>query len=49
MNQIIHLEQGWQDEIKAKAIDPLETMLNEGLEKKTGRLFDNTDYVQTYT
>lgn len=44
---IISLEEGWNHKIKANAIDPLETMLDEGF-KKT-RLFSNADYANIYT
>ena len=47
--KIIALEDGWNNEIKAKAIDVLEGMLNTGLEKDKPRLFDPKEYVQTYT
>mmetsp|Transcript_18616 Transcript_18616/g.51986 ORF Transcript_18616/g.51986 Transcript_18616/m.51986 type:complete len:742 (+) Transcript_18616:190-2415(+) len=45
--RIIPLEQGWNEEIKAKAIDKLETMLNDGL--KSGSIFGPKEYVQIYT
>mmetsp|Transcript_3656 Transcript_3656/g.10804 ORF Transcript_3656/g.10804 Transcript_3656/m.10804 type:complete len:745 (-) Transcript_3656:39-2273(-) len=47
--KIIPLEEGWNNEIKAKAIDVLETMLNAGFDKKSQRLFAPKEYVQTYT
>ena len=47
--KIIALEEGWNNEIKAKAIDVLEDMLNTGLDKNKPRLFDPKEYVQTYT
>lgn len=47
--KIIALEEGWNNEIKAKAIDVLENMLNSGFDKKSQRLFAPKEYVQTYT
>mmetsp|Transcript_10856 Transcript_10856/g.33497 ORF Transcript_10856/g.33497 Transcript_10856/m.33497 type:complete len:745 (-) Transcript_10856:58-2292(-) len=47
--KIIALEEGWNNEIKAKAIDVLEEMLNGGLDKKSQNLFAPKEYVQTYT
>lgn len=45
--KIIALEEGWSNEIKAKAIDVLEEMLNRGFDKKSQRLFAPKEYVQT--
>mmetsp|Transcript_2023 Transcript_2023/g.6133 ORF Transcript_2023/g.6133 Transcript_2023/m.6133 type:complete len:747 (+) Transcript_2023:133-2373(+) len=47
--KIIALDEGWNNEIKAKAIDVLEEMLNNGFDKKSQRLFAPKEYVQTYT
>jgi len=47
--KIIALEEGWNNEIKAKAIDVLEEMLNNGFDKKSAQLFAPKEYVQTYT
>mmetsp|Transcript_18871 Transcript_18871/g.23751 ORF Transcript_18871/g.23751 Transcript_18871/m.23751 type:complete len:742 (+) Transcript_18871:80-2305(+) len=47
--RIISLDEGWNNEIKSKAIDKLEDMLSNGLDKKTSKLFAPRDYVQTYT
>ncbi|KAH8071450.1 hypothetical protein JL721_4429 [Aureococcus anophagefferens] len=47
--KIIALEEGWNNEIKAKAIDVLEEMLNNGFDQKSQRLFAPKEYVQTYT
>jgi len=45
--RIIPLEEGWNDEIKAKAIDKLEDLLNGDL--KSGSMFGPREYVQIYT
>jgi len=45
--RIIPLEEGWNDEIKAKAIDKLEDLLNGDL--KSGSMFGPKEYVQIYT
>ena len=45
--KIIALEEGWNNEIKAKAIDVLEEMLNNGFDQKSQRLFAPKEYVQT--
>lgn len=45
---IIPLEEGWNNEIKKIALDPLEQMLDEGF-KKNSKLFDNKDYSKIYT
>ncbi|EEC45924.1 CULlin protein 1 [Phaeodactylum tricornutum CCAP 1055/1] len=46
---IIPLEEGWNDEIKAKAIDKLEAMLNGGLKSGETNMFGPREYVQIYT
>lgn len=45
--RIIPLEEGWNDEIKAKAIDKLEDLLNGDL--KSGSMFGPREYVAIYT
>mmetsp|Transcript_22385 Transcript_22385/g.52766 ORF Transcript_22385/g.52766 Transcript_22385/m.52766 type:complete len:742 (+) Transcript_22385:152-2377(+) len=45
--QIIPLEEGWENQIKKKAIDKLEEMLNGDL--KQGSMFGPQEYVQIYT
>eukprot|EP00607_Mallomonas_marina_P010807 CAMPEP_0182421016 /NCGR_PEP_ID=MMETSP1167-20130531/6181_1 /TAXON_ID=2988 /ORGANISM="Mallomonas Sp, Strain CCMP3275" /LENGTH=798 /DNA_ID=CAMNT_0024597697 /DNA_START=51 /DNA_END=2447 /DNA_ORIENTATION=+ len=45
---VIMLDQGWDNVIKATAIVPLQTMLDEGFEGKT-KLFSNKEYASTYT
>mmetsp|Transcript_19408 Transcript_19408/g.39851 ORF Transcript_19408/g.39851 Transcript_19408/m.39851 type:complete len:741 (-) Transcript_19408:1236-3458(-) len=45
--RIIPLEEGWNDEIKAKAIDKLEDLLNG--EPMSGSMFGPREYVQIYT
>jgi len=45
--RIIPLEEGWNDEIKAKAIDRLEDLLNGDL--RAGSIFGPKEYVQIYT
>mmetsp|Transcript_22281 Transcript_22281/g.55184 ORF Transcript_22281/g.55184 Transcript_22281/m.55184 type:complete len:741 (+) Transcript_22281:94-2316(+) len=45
--RIIPLEEGWNDEIKAKAIDKLEDLLNGDL--RSGSMFGPREYVQIYT
>ena len=47
--RIINLEEGWTNEIKTKAIDVLEEMLNNGFDKRSTRMFAPKEYVQTYT
>mmetsp|Transcript_28885 Transcript_28885/g.44415 ORF Transcript_28885/g.44415 Transcript_28885/m.44415 type:complete len:745 (+) Transcript_28885:78-2312(+) len=46
---IIQLEDGWEKEIKEKAIDRLEDMLNGGLESGSTSLFGPREYVGIYT
>mmetsp|Transcript_70999 Transcript_70999/g.199257 ORF Transcript_70999/g.199257 Transcript_70999/m.199257 type:complete len:522 (+) Transcript_70999:189-1754(+) len=46
--RIINLDDGWNNEIKVKAIDRLEDILNQDL-KKEGSMFSPKEYVQTYT
>ena len=50
---IIYLEDGWQNEIKAKAIDKLEAMLEDLSAKSSSssssRLFTNREYAEIYT
>jgi len=45
--RIIPLEEGWNDEIKAKAIDKLEDLLNGDL--RAGSMFGPREYVAIYT
>lgn len=45
---IIHLDEGWNNEIKGKALAALEDFLENGTEGKT-RLFSHEDYIRTYT
>eukprot|EP00613_Pedinella_sp_CCMP2098_P057863 CAMPEP_0171851480 /NCGR_PEP_ID=MMETSP0992-20121227/21049_1 /TAXON_ID=483369 /ORGANISM="non described non described, Strain CCMP2098" /LENGTH=612 /DNA_ID=CAMNT_0012471393 /DNA_START=116 /DNA_END=1951 /DNA_ORIENTATION=- len=47
--RIINLDDGWNKEIKAKAIDRLQEILNNGLDKKQSEMFEPKEYVQTYT
>ncbi|CAM9374818.1 unnamed protein product, partial [Heterosigma akashiwo] len=49
--KIISLDEGWNNEIKVKAIDKLEDILSNGLDKKNknSKLFAPREYVQTYT
>eukprot|EP00611_Tribonema_gayanum_P025330 TRINITY_DN573_c0_g1_i1.p1 TRINITY_DN573_c0_g1~~TRINITY_DN573_c0_g1_i1.p1 ORF type:complete len:748 (-),score=346.79 TRINITY_DN573_c0_g1_i1:64-2307(-) len=47
-SRVIYLEDGW-GEIKGKAIDELEKLLNTGFEKKTTKLFGPRQYVDIYT
>ncbi|CAM9718096.1 unnamed protein product [Chrysoparadoxa australica] len=51
--KIITLNEGWEVEIKAKAINVLETQLNKGFQDKSGqkttKLFGPKEYVQIYT
>lgn len=47
--RIIKLDDGWNNEIKAKAIDRLENILNGGFDKKSSEMFSPSEYVQTYT
>lgn len=45
---MITLEQGWNEEIKVIALDPLEDMLDDGFKLKK-KLFSETDYIKVYT
>ncbi|CAB9524032.1 Cullin-3 [Seminavis robusta] len=47
--RIIPLEEGWNDEIKAKAIDKLEDLLNGGMKTGTSNMFGPREYVTIYT
>lgn len=46
--RIIQLDDGWNNEIKTKAIDRLEDILNTGLNKKT-KMFSPQEYANIYT
>jgi len=48
-SRIIEFDDGWNNEIKAKAIDRLENILNTGLDKKQSQMFSPKEYVSTYT
>ena len=45
---IVPFNEGWELEIKAKAIDTLIKYLEEGF-TGTGKLFNNENYMNTYT
>lgn len=46
---LVEWEQGWNNEIKANALDPLENMLDSGFNDKTEtRLFNHEDYSKVY-
>lgn len=47
--RIITLEQGWDQEIKKKAIDVLEDILDNGIKSTGGKMFDHKEYIQVYT
>jgi len=47
--RIIRLEEGWNDEIKTKAIDVLEDMLDNGIESSRNKMFNPKEYVAIYT
>lgn len=47
--RIIPLEEGWNEEIKAKAIDKLEALLNGGMDSGQASMFGPREYVQIYT
>mmetsp|Transcript_8776 Transcript_8776/g.25246 ORF Transcript_8776/g.25246 Transcript_8776/m.25246 type:complete len:742 (+) Transcript_8776:140-2365(+) len=47
--RIISLEEGWNQEIKAKAIDKLEEVLNGGMESGQSSMFGPREYVSIYT
>lgn len=47
--KIITLEEGWNEEIKKKAIDVLEDMLDNGLQEGKQNMFAAKEYVQIYT
>jgi len=49
---IIYLEDGWENQIKAKALNKLEAILEEfaaGKEQTTTKLFSNREYADVYT
>ena len=46
--RIINLEDGWDNEIKKNAIDRLEAILNEGLDKKQSKMFSPGEYVHLH-
>jgi len=46
--KVIELEAGWNEEIKAKALDPLEDMIEKGMKNNT-KLFPNKEYAGIYT
>eukprot|EP00525_Craspedostauros_australis_P004516 CAMPEP_0198118858 /NCGR_PEP_ID=MMETSP1442-20131203/23354_1 /TAXON_ID= /ORGANISM="Craspedostauros australis, Strain CCMP3328" /LENGTH=54 /DNA_ID=CAMNT_0043777199 /DNA_START=54 /DNA_END=218 /DNA_ORIENTATION=+ len=47
--QLISLDDGWTNEIKAKAIDKLEDMLNGGMKTGQASMFGPREYVAIYT
>lgn len=47
--RIIRLEEGWNDEIKTKAIDVLEEMLDNGIASGKTNMFAPKEYVAIYT
>uniref|UniRef100_A0A7S4ILC2 Cullin family profile domain-containing protein n=1 Tax=Odontella aurita TaxID=265563 RepID=A0A7S4ILC2_9STRA len=47
--RIIRLEEGWNDEIKKKAIDILEDMLDNGIKSGRSSMFGPREYVAIYT
>mmetsp|Transcript_49470 Transcript_49470/g.59897 ORF Transcript_49470/g.59897 Transcript_49470/m.59897 type:complete len:744 (-) Transcript_49470:240-2471(-) len=47
--RIIRLEEGWNDEIKTKAIDVLEEMLDNGIKAGKTKMFAPKEYVAIYT
>eukprot|EP00567_Pseudictyota_dubia_P018843 CAMPEP_0197433824 /NCGR_PEP_ID=MMETSP1175-20131217/1629_1 /TAXON_ID=1003142 /ORGANISM="Triceratium dubium, Strain CCMP147" /LENGTH=743 /DNA_ID=CAMNT_0042962325 /DNA_START=96 /DNA_END=2327 /DNA_ORIENTATION=+ len=47
--RIIRLEEGWNDEIKKKAIDVLEEMLDGGIKSGKSNMFGPREYVAIYT
>lgn len=47
--RIIRLEEGWNDEIKTKAIDILEDMLDNGMKSGKSSMFAPREYVEIYT
>jgi hypothetical protein len=46
--EIIQLEDGWQKEIRTRAIEPLQRVLNDNFEGNT-KIFSNREYVEIYT
>jgi len=48
-NNCISFEEGWENEIKKKAIDVLEDMLDNGMPKNKTKLFDHHEFVAVYT
>eukprot|EP00555_Chaetoceros_dichaeta_P008358 CAMPEP_0198255728 /NCGR_PEP_ID=MMETSP1447-20131203/5791_1 /TAXON_ID=420782 /ORGANISM="Chaetoceros dichaeta, Strain CCMP1751" /LENGTH=743 /DNA_ID=CAMNT_0043942169 /DNA_START=56 /DNA_END=2287 /DNA_ORIENTATION=- len=47
--ELISFKQGWDEEIKKKAIDALEDMLDNGLEAGKANLFPPKKYIEIYT
>jgi len=47
--RVIRLEEGWNDEIKKKAIDVLEDMLDNGFKSGRSSMFGPREYVAIYT
>ncbi|GAX29145.1 cullin 1 [Fistulifera solaris] len=47
--KVIPLEEGWNEEIKAKALDKLQNILNEDMQTGQTNLFGPKEYVQIYT
>jgi len=47
--ELISFRQGWDEEIKKKAIDTLEDMLDNGLESGKSNLFPPKEYIEIYT
>jgi len=47
--ELISFKQGWDDEIKKKAIEALEKMLDNGLESQKENLFPPKKYIEIYT
>jgi len=47
--ELISFKQGWDEEIKKKAIDALEDMLDNGLEPGKANLFPPRKYIEIYT
>lgn len=45
---VIYLEEAWDETITKKALNPLEEMLEKGVDKKK-KLFNNKEYIDIYS
>lgn len=47
--EVIYLEEAWGETITKKALDPLEEMLETGIEGNKKKLFNNREYIEIYS